>query len=158
MGVQARYGGVWQSISSCNVFVGGSWRTIQKALVYQGGSWKTVANFVPPFTSVTISPSPFFRGSHSSSTITSGLVTATPTGGSAPYTYAWSVLSSSPTTVTIDNPSSASTTVTADASSGEVNCSLRCTVTDASGSTISADVSGSFAYTPDTGGGGGILP
>jgi hypothetical protein len=159
MTAQVRVGGAWEPLTGCQVYANGAWRNISKIQVYSGGAWRLVANFIPPMGGVTISPSFIFKSSRTSPSITSGTITATPSGGTAPYTYAWTVVSSSPTTVSITSPGLASTTVTADASSGEVDCTLRCTVTDAVGSSVSADVDGTFTYTPGGfGGGGGPIP
>lgn len=61
--------------------------------------------------------------------LTTNSVTVTPSGGTAPYTYAWSFVSGD--TVTINSPTSATTTFTGDPVGYSVLSSVyRCTVTD----------------------------
>lgn len=72
-------------------------------------------------------------------TITTSSVTATPAGGTSPYTYSWALLSG--TALTVNSPSSASTTFSKSVSTGaEYYSTYRVTVTDAVAATATADV------------------
>jgi hypothetical protein len=88
--------------------------------------------------------------------MTSRFATATPTGGLAPFTYAWTLVSSTGLTgITINYPTSASTSVTATltvpvGTTGYAN--LKCTATDALGTSKSATVTFSFVYYESPGG------
>lgn len=84
-----RVGGSWRSITRGEMYRGGSWRTLTRGEIYKGGAWHPLFSFVSPM-SVTIAPNPVVRSSRATP-VTSLDVTATPTGGAAPYTYAWSV-------------------------------------------------------------------
>lgn len=72
-------------------------------------------------------------------TIQSITMTTSTSGGVAPYTYAWTTVSGS--TVTINTPTASSTSFTVTLSMNESkNTIVRCTVTDAFGTTGSCDV------------------
>jgi len=106
--------------------------------------------------SVALSPTELSRfGAYS--TQTTGGVTATAANGAGGYSYAWTKVSGDP--ITINSPSSATTTFTAAGLAyGETRSAIfRCTTTDLSASTATADISvviGRYEYT----GGGGIIP
>lgn len=67
-------------------------------------------------------------------------VTATPSGGTAPYGYTWTRVSGD--TLTIDSPTSASTTFYyfSAAATWSVSGVYRCTVTDSTGATATRDI------------------
>ena len=150
MSVLVRLGGAWRTITGAQVFSGGSWRTLVAIQVYSGGAWRQVGNFSAPSggggggggtVSVSISPSPF-----SGTGSTTPSLTATPSGGLAPYTYAWTVVSST-APMTVTHPSLATTTAysTTTLNPGDsINATLRCTVTDSLGTVGQADVSGTL--------------
>lgn len=80
-------------------------------------------------------------------TATTATVTATPSGGTSPYTYAWTRLTStSGTNPTANSASSAATTFTQTGMSpGDSESSTwRVTVTDDEGLTVTADVQANF--------------
>jgi hypothetical protein len=85
--------------------------------------------------------------SHGTGTATTSIVTATPTGGTAPYTYAWSLLSTDGTPdPDADNPTSAATSFTQTGMNPDdyIASTWRVTVMDANGVTATADVSATF--------------
>lgn len=120
--------------------------------------------------SVTLSPSDSVTGysnTGATANITTGLVVATPSGGTPSYTYAWAQVGLSPYTWTITAPTAASTAFTC-GSLGPGNTAeamFKVTVTDSVGHTDIAEVS-AFAnnglpYDSRVGrthDGGGILP
>jgi hypothetical protein len=83
-----------------------------------------------------------FGNTGAAANITTGVVEAIPSGGVAPYTYAWTQETSSPYTWAIGSPTAASTTFTCNTLGPGTTAeeSFRCTVTDARGSTASAIV------------------
>lgn len=79
-------------------------------------------------------------------------LTCTPTGGTAPYTYAWQYGSQGGVgTVTIGSPTSASTGITLDTTGGigsAISCNVECTVTDATSRVVPSNtVSLSWTFT-----------
>lgn len=71
---------------------------------------------------------------------------ATPSGGTAPYTYAWTRISGS-TAISADSPSSASTTFSGSVGvNAVISAVFRVTVTDASAATATADVNVDLQY------------
>lgn len=107
-----------------------------------GGIHAAFAGFARTPLSVSIAPDPATGAGSGggSETVTSELATATPSGGLAPYTYAWTHVSGD-AAITITSDTSQSTTfskfMTPGASTSAVK---RCTVTDAYGQTASDDV------------------
>lgn len=107
---------------------------------------RTVGTFAGTL-AATIIPSPVTRtvvGAPGSS-VTTGLVTATPTGGLTPYTYAWTCTShSNPTAPSIAAPSNASTTFTQTDADFTNTATFQCVVTDFSGASVSVSVNATF--------------
>jgi hypothetical protein len=89
--------------------------------------------------SVSLSPSLLFKIGTTSSLATAA-VTATPTGGVAPYAYSWSRVSGD--VLTIGSPFSASTVFSFSSTAAEWSKSgvYRCTVTDSTGATATRDI------------------
>ena len=137
--MRARIGGAWTTPSTAKAYIGGTWQTPRNAKAYVSGAWRDVATFVPPL-SLTASPDGFYGAGRY--TANSQPLTATPTGGLAPFTYAWAVVSSS-RAVTIGSPTSATTVVSGYVGTAYIiTITLSCTVTDSLGSTATATVSG----------------
>lgn len=162
MGMKVRKGGAWQDIVSGHVFAHGSWRDLIQIKVYKSGAWRTVANFTAPAEpppsgggggggsggggggTITVSVSPTSVAvSGSIVTLSSDPITATPSGGRAPYTYSWAVVSHDlVATYSFSAPTAATTRVKAvgqdPGTIGE--CTVRCTVTDALGTTATTSI------------------
>jgi hypothetical protein len=86
------------------------------------------------------------------STVTTGGVTASASGGVGGVTYAWTKFSGD--SITIGSPSSATTTFSASALAygEERTATFRCTATDTAASTATADITvviGRYEYTGD---------
>jgi hypothetical protein len=96
---------------------------------------------IPSALSLTISPSSL-TSSGSNSSVTTASTTATPFGGTSPYTYAWTRQSGS-TDIAVDSSTSATTTFTGTSlvSGSTYDAVFRCTVTDDAAATIYGDVS-----------------
>lgn len=135
--------GVLQTITAVQVKDGSSMRSIVRMKVMDGATLRTVATFVQPLTAS--APAGEFTRSFDSETMTSDPVTCTPSGGLAPYTYLWTVVSG---TVSITTPTAASTTFSKTVTTPSVQefATVRCTVTDSAGSTATDDVALTFIY------------
>jgi hypothetical protein len=84
-----------------------------------------------------------YHGSSSSAqNISTGVALAVPSGGKAPYTYAWSQFGASPDTWTIASAAAASTSFTAlaIANGADASATFLVTVTDANGIVRTAQV------------------
>jgi hypothetical protein len=142
MGLKLRQGGAWRDITGLRIFASGAWRQIRNVKIYAGGAWRDGANLTTGGGSiaVTLSASSISRNARLS-TINSPAVTATPTGGQVPYSYAW-VKQSGGAIVATAPSSSSSQFQGANMEIDETRTAVfRCTATDAFGSTASADVS-----------------
>lgn len=156
MSVLVRLGGAWRTITGAQVFSGGSWRTLVAIQVYSGGAWRQVANFSPPGTggggggtlSLSLSTYSISSSAHNVADQTSSTVTVTPSGGTAPYTYVWSLDSQDGlATYSITTPTAATTSVEASGIplGSTVGCAISCHVTDSLGATASiGSVSANF--------------
>lgn len=144
--MDARINGAWVSPDRAEVRVGGAWRTVTRAEAYIGGAWVTIATFLPPVTlslSTTLVTGFAFGG-----TVYTGNVTVTPSGGQAPYTYAWSRVSGSGT---VANAAAATTNFYDNPGAGNSTDGIFvCTVTDALGNVAVSE--GVQAYFDDYGG------
>ena len=141
MAMKVFQGGTWRDIVKCSVFQGGSWRVIKAIKVYQGGAWRDVANFTAGQGAITLALSPTsISKSGRTSTVNTANVTATPTGGQAPYTYAW--VKQSGGDITALNPANAITGFrAAGLAVDETRTAVfRCTATDNLGSSDSEDI------------------
>lgn len=151
--MDAYIGGAWLSPATAEAFINGAWRPIQYAEAYISGAWRTIFT-APPIGGggggggggFTLDVSPSFQTvSGSTPTLTSGMVTATPSGGVGPYSYAWTTEIADGLS-TINTPSLASTTVTARSLiSGEpTQPEFQCISTDSLGAVASGDCSIQF--------------
>lgn len=132
--------GAWRTPTRGEVQVGGAWKRLTRAEAYIGGQWRTVLSFTPAMTasinptSTTETVNPPYP---TVATAVSGVITATPAGGTAPYSYAWTVLSGGP--ASFSNASAASTAVIAVLGAEESrSITVQVTITDANGSTATA--------------------
>lgn len=149
MPLQVRVGGVWITPTALKIYTAGAWRSIQAVKIYKGGAWRDAANFVPSggggggggSLSLSVDPISAFKLGHAS-TLTSRTITVTPSGGLAPYSYVWSVVSQDGfATYSINSPTSATCTVTATGCPADqtVGCSIHCSVTDSLGTNAVSD-------------------
>lgn len=145
--LKLRVAGLLKTAQTFYVVNGGVLRRAKTKKVMQGGFLRVV-NFTAPLT-VAISPASFDKIG-STSTLSTSTHTATPTGGLAPYTYAWTVVSfdGSPSP-TISAPTSAATVFTQTNLALEqiVTATFRVTVTDSLGTTAQSNVTGTFNRT-----------
>ncbi|MGN6539137.1 MAG: hypothetical protein ACTHKQ_25850 [Mesorhizobium sp.] len=135
--------GAEHAIGSGSVCIGSTYRRITRGVAcIDGTNWVTIANFVPPL-SVSVSPSTAYGYASPlkpiPQTVTTSPLTATPTGGKAPFTYSWSITSHTGTSPLLVSPSSASTSARAAvAANTDQVATAHVTVTDALGSTANA--------------------
>lgn len=77
--------------------------------------------------------------------VDTGSTTVTPTGGTAPYTYAWTIISyTAGAPPTIANPTAATTDFTQTGVGDTDYAVFRCTVTDDASATFAVDVNATF--------------
>lgn len=143
MALKIHDAGTLRTITRGYVKQAGILRTLREIKVMDGGTLRTVAVFADPLT-VTASGA-YAEGE--SSTLTTDSATASPSGGFAPYTYSWALLTNGGGGAsTAATPSMASTTFTKTGVSigATFTDTWRVTVTDSSGQTATADVSATF--------------
>lgn len=135
--------GAWRQLARGEVFIGGAWRTLRSSETYKNGAWVQSASFVTP---LMVIANDVTRGGFYSTSATrtvSGTSSALPSGGIAPYSYSWVILSGP---ATVGSPSTASTSITATiAAETQVTGAARVTVTDAVGTVANADITYSLS-------------
>jgi len=139
--LEAFISGAWRTPKRAEYLIGGTWRNITRGEVYRGGAWSPIASFVPPL-SLSVSPD-YVEGRVTTSrpsrtTVVSNFTQATPTGGTAPYSYQWSILSGG---ASITSPNMARTTFSQSlASEQDSTGTARVICTDSQGKTAFGDV------------------
>ena len=150
MAASLRLDGALVPIAKLSVRTNGVFRAMQTLKVMSGGTLRTVATFsitptgpsaisavaAPTEVSVTKTGAP-------ARTVTTPVVTVTPTGGVLPYSYAWARVGGD-ASVSATNPAFASTAFQALINATEKAATFRCTVTDGAGSLVTCDVSAFF--------------
>ena len=129
------------------------WRTVTTVFGRIGGVWKPLnvsvkpagLGFRPVVTSADLSaevaPTSLWNvyldpGDNSDNFVSSGGTTVTPSGGTAPYTYAWSQVSGD--FMSITHPTLATTDFVADVVYAQsASAIFQCTVTDSNGAQVS---------------------
>lgn len=132
--MEAFISGAWRAPARGEVLIGGAWRRITRGESYRSGAWVGIASFIPPL-SLSLSPPSVSGGvspnKPSVQTVRTNYVTATPFGGSAPYSYSWSAPGIAPS-----NPTNAVTAFVATlAPEQEITGTATVTCTDANGNT-----------------------
>ncbi len=114
---------------------------------------RMVFSLAPPM-SVVAAPSTVSGMTAGTGTAVTNASTATPTGGTAPYTYAWQILSyDGPVTPTANSPTSASSafTQTGIGIGEDYSATIQCQVTDSTpGAPLVANSNTVFAFWSDT--------
>lgn len=135
-------GGAWRTASSISVWAGGAWRTVQDAWVWSGGAWRP---FFTAYVAPTVAATDI-NNIHLGIGTAFDTSTATVTGGEAPFAYAWSYVSGS-SQIVLSDATSQTATFSSDWPSninGSRTAIYRVTVTDARGSTATADITVTF--------------
>lgn len=147
--MQVRLNGSWPTITSAKAYLNGDWRTLINGKAYVSGTWRDIANFAQALSSLTITPNPANYVSDTSGTF-SVSPGATPTGGIGPFTYAWSIVTSSGLTgLSLSNAAYATVTFNATVVGGQGSsgtATLSCTATDSLGATATATVAVTLNY------------
>jgi hypothetical protein len=130
-GLHINDGGTWRAIRNVYVNDAGTWRTIQNVYINDNGTWRLVFSALSATAEGT---EPLFKLGNATN-ITSNPITATPSGGSGSYTYAWSIVSHDDpnSTPTINDSTSQVCSVTTSenpSSQIAISVTVRCTVTD----------------------------
>ena len=129
-------GSVEKDAERAGVIVNNVEKRVARIEEYNGSAWKLVQSFAPP---MSLSVTPSVTGAYNGTSggiisITSTTATATPVGGTGPFTYAWTKVSGD--TLTVTNPTNASTAFRASIGPGDSRfATYRCTVTDSLGLT-----------------------
>ena len=151
MALKIRDAGILRTIKRMRFMDAGALRSIKTLKVMDNGTLRLVATFADALSAV-VNPSRVTGTVTASSgapsaSVPTGLANAVVTGGLAPFSYAWSLLSTDGATPSITNPTSASTRFTCTVPNNEtVNASFRVTVTDSTGATTTADCTAGFTY------------
>ena len=138
---KVRISGAIKDVSGGKAMLGGLVKSLSRVAYSDGTNVVDLATFSPPMSAAASFDSA--TGSTSGdSTATTNSITVTPTGGTAPYTYAWTKTSGDGTVV---SPTKATTRFSQflynnTAASGV----FLCTVTDSLGATATASVNASF--------------
>lgn len=147
MGLKIQDAGTLRTITRLYIRQGGVNRRIRTLKIMDGGTLRTVATFADTL-SVSADGASGNGPGTGPSNVTTDSTTAVVSGGFAPYTYAWSLVTNGGGTAsTATNPTSATTAfqkanVPQDASYTDV---WQVTVTDAVGSTATAAASAQFS-------------
>lgn len=140
MPARIRAVGALSSISKMSVRVAGVLRPARALKMMVSGDLKTIVSFVQPLTAEA-SPNIAngFGASFKPEVVQTSYVTAVPTGGLAPYQYAWAIFSGD--SINIGNSANATTNFSSPLYGSTTSSVARCTITDALGSTATCDVS-----------------
>ena len=138
---KVRVSGALKDISGGKVMFGDALKALSRVAYYDGTNVVDLATFSPPMTAAASFDSA--TGSTSGdSTATTNSITVTPTGGTAPYTYAWTKTSGDGTVV---SPTKATTRFSQFLENNTAASGVfLCTVTDSLGATASDSVTANF--------------
>lgn len=134
-------GGVWKPVTALRVNVAGAWKNVTKVRVNVGGVWKDAGTYLTALSATINDAAPSGR-TFGTNPVSTNVVTVTPSGGLAPYTYSWALISGrgSP-----ESPTMASTRFSEYVDDyGTAVGLFRCTVTDALGATVTVDADATF--------------
>lgn len=136
--IKTKAAGAVVTASSIKMKVNGSLRPVVVSIM-SGGSLRRA---FPVVADITATASPAFANgvqqTFKPTRVTSNTIQVTPMGGTAPYTYAWSI--GGDARVGVDAPASAITTFSALLYEDSASATATCTVTDALGSVATAIV------------------
>lgn len=124
MPISVKVSGTWKTATP-SVKVAGVWKPVLKAWVKVAGVWKET--FVDAFTVALDTQTA--NGTGPNGTVTTNNVTATPAGGTAPYTYAWEYVSGD-LGISATAAAAATTAFSATGTNVEKLGTWRCKVTD----------------------------
>jgi len=129
--------GAWRTAKRAEVLINGNWRQVTRAECYLNGQWRTILSFASPL-SVSSYDVDGVVYNRKPALVTSRTATATPTGGTGPYSYSWIITSGGATVV---SPNMATTAFREVIPPGEYMFSTaRVTCTDVFGTVATADI------------------
>lgn len=126
--------GVWKDVTDVSVNIGGAWKVVAGAWIKEGNAWRLFfGSGVAASTLNAAMQAGTVSGSRSDAgSVTSAAAVLLPTGGTPPYTYAWTKISGD--TLTVTSPTAASSTFSSTLTDGQTKSAVyRCTVTDSAG-------------------------
>lgn len=139
--MKVRVGTATKSVPAAKTKVAAGVKNISSIAYYNGTTKKTVKTFTSAL-SASVSNDLVLAEITDGGTASTKTVTVTPSGGTAPYTYAWTRFSGEGT---VNNPTKATTLFFATLSAeDEATGTFRCTVTDSLGATATAQVLATF--------------
>lgn len=138
--MKIKINGIDRSVRAGRIFIGNQLRNIISIQIMDNGVLKRVASFVEPLTA---SINPQSVTGIGSNVFVTPLVTVTPTGGRAPFSYQWSILQfSGSVSPFIRTPNSASTQFQSTVENQ--TATFQCIVTDSIGNTDTVIVNALF--------------
>jgi len=139
--IRARTSAGTKAIAAISVRTGAGLLEVAVARLRNATAMKQFFAGASPVT-VTASPTSVSGATAGFSSVTTNSVTATPTGGAAPYAYVWTLVTDDGGSWGTINPTSQTTAFTCGDVNDEdqFNATFRCTVTDALGSAGAVDV------------------
>lgn len=139
-------GGVEKGPSSAKVTVAGATKNARRIEVYDDGAWHVGHSFIA---ALTLSVSPGVTAAEGDggglTNLETPTVTAMPSGGLGPFTYAWTKTSG--TTATITSPTAATTSFAKTSippGSTLYSATFQCLCTDSTGQTATASCTATF--------------
>jgi hypothetical protein len=136
-----------RAVAALHIHDGTADRVIQRLSVFGPDNVDRMIYSTAPSLSVTLSDTVVVGGSFGSGTITTTVCTATPAGGTGPYTYAWTLIDHTSSTLpTALSPTAAASQFrqTGVAPGGDESATFRMTVTDSLAATATANVTAAF--------------
>lgn len=132
---------------------GGVLRTIQRIRMRDAGNvLRTVWQYLQATLNKTTTEGSYNGASSSAQDITTAAVVASPIGGTAAFTYAWSQVGTSAYTWLINSATSASTTFTGQGiPAGTIeSVTFQCVITDSTGATAATELVNAVVYNNST--------
>ena len=144
-------GSAWRTVSYGELLIGAAWKRLTRGEMYKDGAWRSLASFTPTLT-VSVTPAPaiaYTSPLHPTSSTAFTVMTATPAGGLGPYTYLYSIVSSTGSTPVIATPTLASTRISKTVPAfADITDDFNVVVTDSLGATASQSFSIEFINEP----------
>lgn len=146
MPLKAYVGGVAKNPASATARVSGATKSVRRIEVYDDGAWHVGHSFIGPV-SLSISPGDVSVDGDGSgiANLETPLVTATPSGGLGPFTYAWTRTGG--TTASATSPTAANTSflkTSVPPGSTFYTANFQCLCTDSLGQTATASCTATF--------------